>query len=177
MSGPAAFIQKFIPYVDVKRNRKSHLGVVKKLSTNRKYPELEVKLVRSDEEIGMQYDLFHLTDEFTGSLPEKKADYIRMESERLKATNDRTAYVSIDNKMAASCATIREGIKSAIIIGVFTNPEYRGRGFGTEVLTGLFDMLLQEGKYPYLFYSNPVARKVYKKIGMTEICEWCVLEV
>ncbi|CAG9623287.1 GNAT family N-acetyltransferase [Sutcliffiella rhizosphaerae] len=125
----------------------------------------------------MQYDLFLSTDEFLGSLPENRDDYIKMESDRLKNTADQTAYLSIDNVMVSSVATIREGDKSAIIIGVYTNPKYRGKGYGTEVLTCLFNKLLSEGKYPYLFYNNPVARSVYKNLGMTEVCEWCVLFV
>ncbi|MBB2482879.1 hypothetical protein H5P36_22210 [Bacillus sp. APMAM] len=40
-----------------------------------------------------------------------------------------------------------------------------------------FDLLLEEGKYPYLFYSNPVVRNMYKNLGMTEVCEWTVLVV
>lgn len=54
---------------------------------------------------------------------------------------------------------------------------YRRKGYGTEVLVEMFDQLLAEGKYPYLFYSNPAARTVYKNMGMTEVCEWRVVFV
>lgn len=153
------------------------MGVVKNVAVKRLYPDLEINNVQSEDEIAMQYDLFLLSDEFNGSLPENRDEYINMERERLKNTTDRTVYLSIDNVMVSSAATIREGDKSAIIIGVYTNPMYRGKGYGTEVLTGLFEMLLNEGKYPYLFYNNPVARSVYKNLGMTEVCEWRVLTV
>lgn len=177
LSGPSELMIKFKPYINLKNDAISHMGVVKNVTVKRKYPELEMKIVQSDEEIGMQYDLFLSTDEFHGSLPENRDDYIKMESDRLKNTADQTAYLSIDNVMVSSVATIREGDKSAIIIGVYTNPKYRGKGYGTEVLTGLFNKLLSEGKYPYLFYNNPVARSVYKNLGMTEVCEWRVLGV
>lgn len=177
LSGPSELMIKFKSFINLKNDAISHMGVVKNVTVKRMYPDLEMKIVQSDEEIGMQYDLFLTTDEFHGSLPEDRNDYIKMESERLKNTTDRTAYLSIDNVMVSSVATIREGDKSAIIIGVYTNPKYRGKGYGTEVLTGLFNMLLSEGKYPYLFYNNPVARSVYKNLGMTEVCEWRVLGV
>lgn len=125
----------------------------------------------------MQYDLLLSTDEYTDCLPENKNDYITSEIKRINETSDRTAYLEIDNKMVSSCSTIREGEKSAIIIGVVTNPKYQNKGYGTEVLIGLFEMLLKEEKYPYLFYNNPAARSVYKKIGVTEICEWRVVFV
>ncbi|KKI89022.1 acetyltransferase [Bacillus sp. SA1-12] len=177
LSGPSKLIEKFIPYINVKEDALSHMGFVKNISAKRRYPEMKIKIVQSEKEIEMQYDLFLLTKEFQGSLPNNKNDYIKMESERLKKTNDRTVYLSIDNEIVSSAATIKEGEKSAIIIGVFTNPNFRGKGFGTEVLIGLFEMLLKEGKYSYLFYSNPVARNVYKNLGMIEVCEWRVLVV
>lgn len=34
---------------------------------------------------------------------------------------------------------------------------------------------MKEIKYPYLFYNNPVARNVYKKIGIIEAYEWRVV--
>ncbi|WP_062107457.1 GNAT family N-acetyltransferase [Bacillus niameyensis] len=177
LSGPSKLMSKFIPYINVKSDTLSHMGVVKNIAVTRKYPDIAIKTVQTGKEIGMQYDLFLLTDEFIGSLPKSKSDYIKQESDRLKNTKDRTVYISMNNEMVSSAATIREGEKSAIIIGVFTNPKFRGKGYGTEVLIGLFDMLLNEGKYPYLFHSNPVARNVYKNLGMTEVCEWRVLIV
>ncbi|WP_197277528.1 GNAT family N-acetyltransferase [Bacillus sp. FJAT-27245] len=177
ISGPSKFINKFIPLINPKKVTLSHMGVVKAVSAKRKYPELQLKIVQTDDEIGMQYDLFLRTEEFVGTLPENKEDYIRKERERLRSTTDRTVYLSVEKQMVASAATIREGKNSAIIIGVFTHPDFRGMGYGTEVLIGLFEMLLNEGKYAYLFYNNPVARSVYKNLGMIEICEWQVAEV
>lgn len=176
-SGSSKLVEKFIPYLDIKDDTISHMGVVKDICAKRMYPDLEMKIIQSEEEIGMQYDLFLLTEEFKGSLPENKNTYIDMEYERLKYTSDRTVYLSIDNEMVSSVSTIREGEKSAIIIGVFTNPKFRGKGYGTEVLIALFNMLLKEGKYLYLFYTNPLARSVYKNIGMTEVCEWRLVTV
>lgn len=125
----------------------------------------------------MQYDLLLSTNEFTESLPKEKEEYVRNEFKRLKETSDRTLYLEVDGEMVSSCATIAEDKNSAIVIGVVTNPKFRNKGYGTEVLTGLFHMLLQEGKYPYLFYNNSAARSVYKSISMTEVTEWLVIEV
>lgn len=177
LSGPSQLMEKFKPFVHVKEDTHSNLGVVKSIAVKRRYPDLAIKIVRTDEEIGRQYDLLLLSDEFFGSIPKSKNQYIQMEKERLKTTSDRTVYISIGDRMISSAATIREGEKCAIIIGVCTDPLYRGKGYGTEVLIGLFDQLLKEGKYPYLFYNNPVARHVYKNLGMTEVCDWRVLKV
>ncbi|WP_113927036.1 GNAT family N-acetyltransferase [Bacillus sp. P14.5] len=176
LSGPSSLMKKFLPYVDAKADTLSYLGVVKNISTPRKLKN-PLKVIQTEDEIGMQYDLLLSTNEFTQSLPKEKEDYVQIEYKRLKESSDRTVYLDINGEMVSSCATIAEDINSAIIIGVVTNPHFRNKGYGTEVLIGLFQMLLEEGKYPYLFYNNPAARSVYKKIGMTEVCEWRVINL
>ena len=177
LSGPSKLIEKFIPYVNVKEDTLSYMGVVKNIASKRKDENNPVRIIKTEKEIGMQYDLLMSAEEYIGCLPENKKDYIENEVERLIETTDRTCYLAINYEMVSSCSTIREGEKSAIVIGVVTNPKYRNRGYGTEVLIGLFELLLKEGKYPYLFYNNPTARSVYKNIGMTEVCEWRVMQV
>ncbi|MGD6968262.1 GNAT family N-acetyltransferase [Rossellomorea vietnamensis] len=176
LSGPSSFMGKFLPYVHPKADTLSYLGVVKNVSESRKLGK-PIKVIQTEDEIGMQYDLLLSTNEFTESLPKEKEEYVQNEYKRIKETSDRTVYLEVDGKMVSSCATIAEDINSAIIIGVVTNPHYRNKGYGTDILIGLFQMLLEEGKYPYLFYNNPAARSVYKKIGMTEVCEWRVINL
>ena len=176
LSGPSSLMQKFLPYVNPKANTLSYLGIVKNIYTPRKLKK-PIKIIKTQNEIGMQNDLLLSTNEFTESLPKEKAEYIQNEYKRLKETSDRTVYLEMDGEMVSSCATIAEDLNSAIVIGVVTNPHYRNKGYGTEVLIGLFQMLIEEGKYPYLFYNNPAARSVYKRIGMTEVCEWQVINL
>lgn len=176
LSGPSKWMGKFIPLLEVKQDSLSHMGVVKKISVAKRYPEFEVSWVQSEEELSNLYDLL-LEGGYAGSISKQKTDFIRNGIQRIEEKSERTAYLNVDGKMVSSAAAVREGEKSAIIVGVVTHPVYRGLGYGTEVLIGLFDRLLQEGKYPYLFYDNPAARSVYKKLGMTEVCEWRVLYV
>lgn len=176
LSGPSNLMEKFIPYVNVEEDTLSYMGVVKNIIAERKYKDIPVNIINTEEEVGMQYDLLMSTEEYIGCLPENKNEYIISEIKRVNETSDRTAYLSVDDEMISSCSTVREGDNSAIVIGVVTNPKYRNKGYSTEVLIGLFNMLLKEGRYPYLFYNNPAARSVYKKIGLTEVCEWRVIE-
>lgn len=176
LSGPSSLMQKFTPYVDVKENTLSYLGVVKNISASRKLME-PIKIIETEDEISMQYDLLLSTNEFSKSLPKEKKEYVRLEYKRLKDTSDRTVFLEVNEEMVSSCSTIMEDKNSAIVIGVVTNPKFRNKGYGTEVLIGLFQILLEEGKYPYLFYNNPAARSVYQKIGMTEVCEWRVITI
>lgn len=150
------------------------MGYVEKVVLKRNYPHIPVRFINTDEEIGMQYDLLMSTVEYHGVLPDSREDYIREQKKNINK-NSRTAYLMVDNKMVASCSTVAEYDKSAIVVGVITNPDFRNKGYGSEVLIGLFESLLKEGNYPYLFYNNPAARSVYKKVGMEEVCEWRVI--
>jgi len=176
LSGPGSLIEKFIPYVEVKEDTLSYMGVIKNISVEKRYRDLSVNVINSEEEFGMLHELLMTSEEYWGCIPEDKGEFIKNNMINNR-NNKRTAYLSVDYEMVSSCSTIIEGEKSAIIAGVVTNPKYRNLGYGTETLIGLFEMLLKEGKYPYLFYNNPAARSVYKKMGMKEVCEWRVIWV
>lgn len=174
LSGPSKLVEKLIPFVNVQSEGLSYMGFVEKVVLKRKYEDLPIRFITTEEEIGMQYDLLMSTEEYSGILPDNREAYINEQKKSLNA-NSRTAYLLVDGKMVSSCSTVAEHDKSVIVIGVVTNPASRNKGYGSEVLTGLFESLLKEGKYPYLFYNNPAARRVYKKIGMEEVCEWRVV--
>lgn len=175
LSGPSNLVEKFLPYIDIEHDGESYVGMVKEVKVKSKYSHIKVKYVETREERELLYYLFKSTEEYKDIVPENKEKFIEEELVRLESSNDRTAYIEVDGEMVASCATRHETTKSAIIIGVVASPKHRGKGYGTEVLIGLFNDLLEEGKIPYLFYNNPVARRVYKNLGAKEICEWRVI--
>ena len=175
LSGPSNLMEKFLPYVDVEYDGQSYVGMIKDVKVKSKYSDIKVKYVETREEIEKLYYLFKSTEEYKDVVPESKEKFIEDELVRLETSNDRTAYIEVDGEMVASCATRGETTKSAIIIGVVASPNHRNKGYGTEVLIGLFNDLLNEGKIPYLFYNNPVARSVYKNLGAKEVCEWRVI--
>jgi len=175
ISGPSHLVDKLIPFVDVKSDTLSYMGYVSKLILKRQYNELPLEFIETEEEFSLQYDLLMSTEEYHGVLPIKK-NYILQQASNINSQS-RTAYLLVDDKMVSSAATVAEHDRSAIVVGVVTNPSYREKGYGSEVLIGLFESLLKEGKKPYLFYNNPVAGRVYKKIGMEEVCQWRVIFV
>lgn len=175
LSGPNSLMEKFLPYIDVGDEGQSYVGMVKEVKAKSKYSDIKVKYVETREEIEKLYYLFKSTEEYKNIVPESKEKFIEDELVRLETSNDRTAYIEVEGEMVASCATRGETTKSAIIIGVVASPNHRNKGYGTEVLIGLFNDLLNEGKIPYLFYNNPAARSVYKNLGAKEVCEWKVI--
>lgn len=78
----------------------------------------------------------------------------------------------------ASCALLNvEGASEGLIGGVYTAPEYRGRGYAAACTAALSRDLQSAGKTPCLFFENPVAGRVYMRLGFTPVGSWSLLYV
>jgi len=75
-------------------------------------------------------------------------------------------------QIQAAALTNAEAAGMAIIGGVFTRPAARGRGLSQAVCSALCQELLAEGVQPVLYWRNPAAGTVYRKLGFRPIGEW-----
>ena len=76
----------------------------------------------------------------------------------------------------ASCALLSpEGYDAGLIGGVFTLPAARGKGYAAAVVSALSLALQNDGKLSCLFYENPIAGRVYRRLGFEEYDRWAVL--
>jgi len=81
-----------------------------------------------------------------------------------------------DTKKAIATAQITaENSTSAMIIGVATDPQYRKQGYASACIYAVTKYLIDKGKSACLFYDNPKAGSIYKKLGYVEIDDWCQL--
>lgn len=81
-------------------------------------------------------------------------------------TNRGRIYGIFKNKILVSVAgTDFETLEEALIVGVATSPEYRNKGYGTELVKYLSIELQKEGKNVYLEYESLVAGNIYKQLG------------
>lgn len=55
-----------------------------------------------------------------------------------------------------------------------TDPEHRGMGYATRCIEKVCLELSGEGKGVHLFYKNPAAGRIYKKLGFEDIGTWCI---
>lgn len=77
-----------------------------------------------------------------------------------------------DGVVAAAALTNAETAALAMIGGVFTVPEQRGRGLSQAVSSALCHELLAEGKRPVLYWDTPAAGAVYRKLGFRPVGAW-----
>ncbi|MEZ4640331.1 MAG: GNAT family N-acetyltransferase [Caldilineaceae bacterium] len=68
--------------------------------------------------------------------------------------------------------TIAETADQAKIGGVFTHPRARGRGLGQAVVSALCAELLAHEKQPVLYWVNPIAGAIYRKLGFRTVGNW-----
>lgn len=90
----------------------------------------------------------------------------------LTTQTGRTYFIKKDGRMAASAATTAENSRSAMVVGVCTHVDYRQQGLASRCTAVLCEDVLNEGKTLCLFYNNPRAGSIYKRIGFKDIGMW-----
>ncbi len=82
-------------------------------------------------------------------------------------------FVAEEDGIAVSAAlTNAETPEMAMIGGVFTPPDMRNRGYATACMNALCRDLLRDGIQSCLFYDNPQAGSIYRRLGFREIGTW-----
>lgn len=74
------------------------------------------------------------------------------------------------NGQIAACAQSEfETSHQALIVGVATTPEFRGRGMASACVAGLVKQLAIPGRDFALQYDNPCAGRIYKRLGFIPV--------
>ncbi|WP_445487147.1 GNAT family N-acetyltransferase [Niallia sp. 03133] len=91
----------------------------------------------------------------------------------IESKTGRTYYIENNrNEIIACVSTTAETSISAMIVGVCTRFEYRNQGFASSLLSSFVQNLLKEKQTLCLFYDNPIAGRLYKRLGFIDIGKW-----
>ncbi|WP_297987168.1 GNAT family N-acetyltransferase [uncultured Anoxybacillus sp.] len=90
----------------------------------------------------------------------------------LETNTGRVYYIEEDGYMVSSVATTAENTLSAMVVGVCTHPDYRHKGYASEILKRVIQDYVRAGKTLCLFYDNPNAGRIYKRLGFYDIGMW-----
>lgn len=94
----------------------------------------------------------------------------------LTSKNDRIYFIeNEDGEIISQARSSAENSKSAMIVGVATKEGYRNKGLVSKCISKLCSDLINEGKTLCLFYDNPIAGELYKKIGFKDIDNWTMI--
>jgi predicted GNAT family acetyltransferase len=107
-------------------------------------------------------------------IPEFIDSIMNVENKRegMKKGIARTFFIEEDAQIVSSASTTAENSLSAMIVGVATLEEAKRKGYASLCMTALCKDLLEEGKELCLFYDNPEAGSIYKRLGFRDIGMW-----
>lgn len=110
------------------------------------------------------------------AIPEFAEGNYSVENKRnsLEKGVSRAYYIKEDGLIISSASSTAENSQSAMIVGVGTLPEHQKKGLASYCMSQLCGELLAEGKMLCLFYDNPAAGSIYKRIGFVDIGKWCM---
>ncbi|EFV75426.1 hypothetical protein HMPREF1013_04204 [Bacillus sp. 2_A_57_CT2] len=113
------------------------------------------------------------------SIPEFSDSAITVERKRrgLKDGSSRSFFITEEGKMVSTASTAAENSLSAMVVGVATDRNYKKKGYATQCMVKLCRQLLSEHKELCLFYDNPAAGTIYKRIGFEDIGFWMMYTI
>jgi hypothetical protein len=116
-------------------------------------------------------ELFDRIPEFHGQ------NSIEEYAETLKDGSRKTTILKINDQIVSTASSTAETKDSAMIIGVATEPNsrFRRKGYASACVSKLVQDLNSRGKSACLFYDNPAAGSIYKKIGFRDMGFWKML--
>lgn len=115
--------------------------------------------------------------EFLGSIPQisglyRSKDIIR---DRIAGRDGTHLIIRKDNKIVSHGNSTTGSEDTVMIGGVATAPVYREKGYASQVVSSLAEIILKEGKIPCLF-SGEEAHSFFDRLGFESLGGWMTLE-
>jgi predicted GNAT family acetyltransferase len=85
---------------------------------------------------------------------------------------NRIYLTEVGARIVSAALTNVETEDLAMIGGVFTPKPLRSKGYASAAMTALCMSLLADGRQPCLFYDNPAAGVIYRRLGFADIGPW-----
>lgn len=102
------------------------------------------------------------------------AGMMQRDAARIRRTlaGGRIFVTQVEAQIVSAALTNTEASAAAMIGGVFTPAPWRDRGYASAAMAHLCAELLAEAKQPCLFYDNPAAGIIYRRLGFRDIGPW-----
>ncbi len=130
--------------------------------------------VTADESAQIVEAIGQIVEFQASQVHESKAERINSMSERYQLNKIHGFIIKEEDKIVAHAATGVETHSAVMVVGVFTLPNHRHKGYGRAVVSALTEYALTHGQKPCLFYDNPKAGKIYLDLGYVHFDAWCL---
>ncbi|MDC7242592.1 MAG: GNAT family N-acetyltransferase [Sphaerochaetaceae bacterium] len=130
---------------------------------------VEIKILKTEEEAGKLHDLLMTISAF--QITNNKVAFIKGKLDSIKM--GLCLYIEKDGKIVSTVSTTAETTKSAMVVAVATDKDYRKMGYASILMKKLMSLYINEKKKSLcLFYDNPQAGNIYLRLGFKEIGLW-----
>ncbi len=173
-SGSKSLIELIEPIIGKTTNKTMYFAEARKLLIENNADYNDIIELTTKEEAGQLYDLLIRIPEFFGMKNQKRDKYIQNKTSKIK--DGKTYFIKKDNQIISTVATVAETSINAMVIAVATSENYRKLGLASKLMIHLMnEYLINKQKYLCLFYDNPEAGKIYKRLGFVDIDHWVML--
>jgi predicted GNAT family acetyltransferase len=173
MSGAQSIFDKIIPHLNGFKIQPMYFCEAFTLNEEITNTNLKIVKVKTKEHCSMLFDALVTIDEF-GYIDKSKEEFIES---KLKSLNmGSTFFIEEEGIVLSTVATTAETTKSAMVVAVATIESARSRGLASILMKHLMNEYFEvKGKYLCLFYDNPKAGNIYKRLGFKDVDKWVML--
>ena len=172
-SGRKTLMDLIYPHLEGFEYKEMYFAEAKELLVNIEDHDLDIKTLKTKEDAAKVYELLNEITEFGVSSQGK--DYF-VEGKMKGIEMGVTYYIEENSHAISSVAATAETTKNAMVIGVATLLSARKKGYASILMTHLLDVYLKKGKYLCLFYDNPKAGVIYKRLGFKDTEKWVMID-
>lgn len=173
MSGKSTLMKLIQPFLPEFGYKPMYFCKAVKLESKPLLQEETIHHVSTIEDITKLYHLLIKIDEF--GIKSTSLDKF-IESTKKGLEMGVKLFIEADGKMVSTVATTAETTVSAMVVGVATDPSYRQRGYASKLMISLMEEYFNNrNKELCLFYDNPEAGKIYKRLGFKDIGKWVMM--
>lgn len=176
ISGKESIIEPLSPYFESLTLRVTYLSRLDALNPlDSTLPAGLVLKPLTPQDAKAVINLYLIIEEFAVNYRGREEQAI--EAIALNLEKGGSGYGIFDNhRLLSVAATSASNSQSAMVIGVATHPGSRKQGLASHVLTHLCDVNLKAGKnFLCLFYDNPEAGAIYRRLGFKEMGQYALL--
>ena len=169
LSGIEEIVNKLTPYITAKP-KKPRVLYYAKCESAELLPTIPAEITLEKARVDDARDIINQMK----AIPEFAEGNYSVEHKQVSLEKGlaRAYFIKNQGTIISSASSAAENSQSAMIVGVGTLPSHQKKGLATYCMSKLCRELLEENKMLCLFYDNPSAGAIYKRIGFVDIWKW-----
>ncbi|MBU1020505.1 MAG: GNAT family N-acetyltransferase [Firmicutes bacterium] len=173
IGGVKSIIDKIQPYFKDYIISPSYVAEATKLREKYVKPDIKIIKVTTEDQCEKLFDLLSTIEEFSHRTKNKQ-DFIETRMKAMKISS--TYYIEENGKMISTATASGETKNNAVVVMVGTALEGRYKGLASILVKHIMHEYIDVKKKSLcLFYDNPKAGNIYKRLGFKDVEQWIVL--